>query len=61
MSWISARRGDRDDPARDGRRRAFGPIPEFGGRLLRVVYVEDEASIRVVTATFDRNRGRRLL
>lgn len=40
--------------------RRFAPIPDFGGRVLRVVCVETEAAIRVITATFDRGaRNRR--
>jgi hypothetical protein len=34
--------------------RRFAPVPEFGSRMLRVVCVETESAIRVITATFDR-------
>ena len=34
--------------------RRFAKIDEFGGRILRVVCVETDAAIRVITATFDR-------
>ena len=33
---------------------AFGKIDEFGGRWLRVVYVETGEMTRVITAFFDR-------
>ena len=35
--------------------RRFGRIDEFGGRMLRVVCVETENTIRVITALFDRD------
>jgi hypothetical protein len=34
--------------------RRFSPVPKFGGCILRVVCVETENMIRVITATFDR-------
>lgn len=42
---------DLNDPVR---RCAFGRIDEFGGRWLRVVYVETNDATRVITAFFDR-------
>ena len=35
--------------------RRFARIDEFGGRILRVVCVETEDVIRVITALFDRD------
>jgi hypothetical protein len=42
---------DRSDPLRVC---AFGRINAFGGRWLRVVYVELEDALRVITVFFDR-------
>ncbi len=42
------------EPRDPSAERRFAPIPEFGGRILRVVCVETENAIRVITATFDR-------
>lgn len=50
---------DEPDPADDGRRRCWGRVPEFGDRMLGIVYVVDTDVIRVITVTPDRNRGRR--
>ncbi len=38
--------------------RAYGPVPERDGRMLRVVYVPTEDGARIVTAFLDRNRRR---
>ncbi|BDA86388.1 hypothetical protein Sa4125_39300 [Aureimonas sp. SA4125] len=38
--------------------RRFGSISAFGGRILRVVCVETETTIRIITATFDRGARR---
>ena len=38
--------------------RRFGSIPAFGDRILRVVCVETETTIRIITATFDRGARR---
>lgn len=38
---------------------AFGRITDFGGRWLRVVYIETDDAIRVITAFFDRGMERR--
>jgi len=43
------------DPRRVGVERKFRTIPEFGNRVLRVVCVESEHEIRVLTAFFDRD------
>lgn len=51
---------DEPDPVGDGRRRCWGRVPEFGDRMLRIVYVADTDMIRVITVTPDRNRGRRI-
>ena len=50
---------DEPDPSGDGRRRCWGRVPEFGDRMLRIVYVAETDLIRVITVTPDRNRGRR--
>ena len=42
------------EPRDETAERRFGPVDEFGGRILRVVCVETETAIRVITATFDR-------
>ncbi len=50
--WTDAEPHDRDAERR------FGPVPAFGGRILRVVCVETDDHIRIVTATFDRGAKR---
>jgi hypothetical protein len=40
------------------RRSALCRVAEFGGRWLRVVYVEDAESYRIVTVFFDRKARR---
>jgi len=45
------------DPER-GTVNAFRTIPEHGGRILRVTYVNDGDRLRVITAFFDRRRRR---
>jgi hypothetical protein len=47
------------DPVRSGNRLAFGRVPEFGNRLLRVVYHDGPDERRIITAFFDRGRARR--
>lgn len=47
------------DHARPNVTRAFRPIPEREGRVLRVVYSTSDNEIRVITAFFDRARRRR--
>ena len=42
------------EPRDSTAQRRFGPVPEFGGRMLRVVCVETESAVRVITVTFDR-------
>ncbi|WP_342453185.1 DUF4258 domain-containing protein [Jiella mangrovi] len=49
--WIA------DDP-RPGRTRYYKAIPEFGGRILRVVCFEDERERRIITIFFDRDARR---
>jgi hypothetical protein len=44
----------RDDPRRSGVKLAFGRVPEFGNRWLRVAYVERAGGIVIVTAMYDR-------
>ena len=48
---------DRQTP---GAVRAYAPIAAFGNRVLRVVFVETELAIRVVTLFFDRRATRRM-
>jgi hypothetical protein len=43
------------EPRDKSAERRFARIEEFGGRTLRVVCVETENAIRVITALFDRN------
>ena len=38
--------------------RYFGIVPEFGGRVLRVVIAETADERRILTAHFDRNARR---
>jgi hypothetical protein len=35
---------------------AFGRVPDFGNRILRIVYNPDVSGFRVITAFFDRGR-----
>lgn len=64
LEWALRTIGDPDevqpDPAHGIRTRAFRRIPEFGGRVLRVVYEEQQGTIVIVTVVWDRNAGRRL-
>ena len=48
----------RTDLTRENTLRAFRSIPERDGRVLRVVYSQDETEIRVITAFFDRAKTR---
>jgi hypothetical protein len=48
---------DRADPEL---RHALARIPEFGGRVLRVVYNDSAVPRRIVTAYFDRGQRKRL-
>lgn len=43
------------EPRDKSAERRFASIAEFGGRILRVVCVETEDAIRVITALFDRD------
>ena len=47
------------DPNRAGVLRAFRKIPENGGRTLRVAYVPDGESLRILTVFFDRTRQKK--
>ncbi|MCJ2065126.1 DUF4258 domain-containing protein [Methylobacterium sp. J-088] len=48
------------DPQYPERVRAYCAVPEFGGRILRVVYVEEPAlTYRIITLFLDRGRRRR--
>jgi len=42
------------DPAQPGVLRAFRRVPQRSGRVLRVVYVQTNDIVRVVTVFFDR-------
>ena len=57
--WIEAAVTEPDwresDPNDTDVERRFRRIDQAGGRILRVVCVETEAEIRVITALFDRN------
>ena len=46
------------DPKDPNVERRFRAIETFGGRILRVVCVETESTIRVISALFDRNARR---
>ena len=47
------------DPRHRGAVRAYAPIAAFGNRMLRVVYYDTGAEVRVITLFFDRRaRGR---
>jgi hypothetical protein len=35
---------------------AFGLVPDFGNRILRVVYDSNSVDVRVITCFFDRGR-----
>jgi hypothetical protein len=48
----------REDPRKDGTRRAFRQIPEAGGRWLRVVYSERDEGRFIVTVFLDRGAER---
>lgn len=58
MQWIArvvtAPSRNSPDPRDPSLTRAFKAIPEYGGRVLRVVYREVGSDILVVTADFDR-------
>jgi hypothetical protein len=46
------------DPSESGVERRFRPISERDDRMLRVVCVETDIEIRVITVFFDRNAKR---
>jgi hypothetical protein len=46
------------DPSDPKVMRAYGPVPERGGRMLRVVYTLGDDGIRVLTAFLDRRATR---
>lgn len=47
------------DARNPNRRFAFGRIGEFGNRWLRVVFIETRDEWKVLTAFFDRGKGKR--
>jgi hypothetical protein len=59
-AWVEAAIRNPDvleqDPHRPGVMRAFRSIPERDDRMLRVAYVSDGSSCRVLTVFFDRRR-----
>lgn len=46
------------DPTDSSLKRAFGGIPEAGGKILRVVYTERTGEKQVITLFFDRRAKR---
>lgn len=64
LAWVEATARSPEwtelEPRDPTTERRFAPIPAFGGRILRVVCVETDSTIRIITATFDRGaRSRR--
>ncbi len=57
-SALNAPACDECDPNDPRLRRAFAPVPERDGRMLRVVYAEDRDGLRVITAFLDRGLSR---
>jgi hypothetical protein len=47
------------DTTHMGATRAYAPIAEFGNRMLRVVYYDNQTTVRVITLHFDRRATRR--
>lgn len=60
LRTIEAPEEAQPDPGHRTWMRAFRRIPEFGGRVLRVVYEEQHGAIVIVTVVWDRNAGRRM-
>jgi hypothetical protein len=64
MEWIeqTARNPEwtEPEPRYPEAERRFRGVQEFAGRVLRVVCVETETAIRVITVTFDRGAKRKL-
>lgn len=48
------------DPNHKDRIRVWRRIPEFGGRMLRLVYEEEQEAVVIITVVWDRNAGRRV-
>ena len=63
VEWIERTLFDSSDHVNDpldaDKRHAFAVIPEFGGRILHVVYNPNTQPIRVISAYFDRAQRRR--
>lgn len=61
-AWIERTVLDPDttepDPKHPERIRAYRPVPERDGRVLRVVYVPSDEGVHIVTAFLDRSRRR---
>ena len=59
-SWVEAAihspEALEDDPSQPGALRAFRRVAERDGRYLRVVYIQENDNVRVLTAFFDRGR-----
>jgi hypothetical protein len=63
LEWVervlSAPKKLETDPSDPALNHALGAIPEYGGRVLRVVYNKDTKPWKVITAFFDRaERGK---
>ena len=60
LAWIeaAARQPDWTAPDTLGAERRFRAIPERDGRILRIVCVETDTEVRVITAFLDRNARR---
>ena len=56
-AWVSQTTAQPDwrDADPSGAERRFKAIPERDGRILRVVCIETDNEVRVITAFFDRN------
>jgi hypothetical protein len=59
LATLKAPEAVEQDPIRPGVMRAFRRIPERGGRIMRVAYVDAGDSIRILTVFLDRRRRRR--
>lgn len=61
FAWLAATMGDPDTteehPKDPTLRYAFRRIPEFGNRVLRVVYNQTKEPAHIVTVYFDRTAG----
>jgi len=62
LEWIertlTAPDSQESDKSRDGVIRAYRALPERDNRILRVAYVREDDTYRVITAFLDRGRRR---